>query len=91
MLISFIAIAFAVTLCLPAGLFAEEKPQPADDTTITAPNPTPDTAVTGGASIFLPESTFDFGDVDQSTTLTHVFKVQNKGSDTLKITKVRAS
>jgi hypothetical protein len=43
------------------------------------------------ARIHFPEPIFDFGSVWQGENVTHNFKFQNVGDDTLKISKVRAS
>jgi len=90
-LISLIVVAFLVVLWLPNSALAEEKQKTAGDKTVTTEKPTKDAAAKGGPDLFYPETTFDFGDVGQSATVTHIFKVMNKGDATLKITKVRAS
>lgn len=91
MLILLIVTAFTVVLCLPPSVFAEEKQKDAGDKTAPVQKPIQKAASEGGPDIFYPETTFDFGDVEQSTTVTHIFKVQNKGDALLKISKVRAS
>ena len=90
-LIPLIMTVFAVIWCLPAPVFAEQKQKPVQENQAAARVSTPDTAVAGSPGIFFPETTFDFGEADQLTTLTHNFKVINKGDAPLKITKVRAS
>ena len=40
-------------------------------------------------SVFVPESSFKFGPVLEGTEITHDFVVQNKGTTSLKIEKVR--
>lgn len=46
---------------------------------------------TSGASLFLPESQFNFGQVKEGTTVSHTFEIVNKGSDVLQIKDVRTS
>jgi len=41
-----------------------------------------------GPSMFLPESAFDFGDVDEGRVVEHTFRVLNKGNQPLEIRKV---
>jgi hypothetical protein len=43
------------------------------------------------ASIVFEEEKFDFGDVNSDSVLTHVFKFENTGTDTLFIRSVRGS
>lgn len=44
-----------------------------------------------GASLFLPENQFNFGQVKEGTTVSHTFELVNKGSDVLQIKDVRTS
>jgi len=44
-----------------------------------------------GPVIYFPDSVHNFGEVKQLTTLIHNFKVINRGSEPLKIDKVKAS
>lgn len=46
---------------------------------------------TSGASLFLPENQFNFGQVKEGTTVSHTFELVNKGSDILEIKDVRTS
>lgn len=46
---------------------------------------------TSGASLFLPENQFNFGQVKEGTTVSHTFELVNKGSDVLQIKDVRTS
>jgi hypothetical protein len=55
--------------------------------TLLAQNTTP----TSDASIVFEEEKYDFGDVSNDTLLTHVFKFENTGTDTLFIKGVRGS
>ena len=41
-----------------------------------------------GPSMFLPESSFDFGDVEEGKVVEHTFRVLNKGNQPLEINKV---
>jgi Protein of unknown function (DUF1573) len=41
-----------------------------------------------GPSMVLPESSFDFGDVDEGKVVEHTFRVLNKGNQPLEIRKV---
>ncbi|MFH1892923.1 MAG: hypothetical protein ABIK83_09625 [Candidatus Zixiibacteriota bacterium] len=45
----------------------------------------------GNARIFFPEIEYDFGTAGRNATLTHVFKVQNKGDAPLKLIKAKGS
>jgi hypothetical protein len=49
------------------------------------------TATKSNAHIVFEEDKFDFGEVSNDTLLTHIFKFENTGSDTLFIKKVRSS
>jgi len=40
-----------------------------------------------GPSMFLPESSFDFGDVEEGKVVEHTFRVLNKATSPLKSTK----
>jgi len=44
-----------------------------------------------GASLFLPENQFNFGQVKEGTTVSHTFELVNKGTDVLEIKDVRTS
>ena len=44
-----------------------------------------------GAKLKFTETSFDFGKAAQNTQVKHVFKFQNVGTDTLKITQVKTS
>ncbi|MDZ7269152.1 MAG: DUF1573 domain-containing protein [candidate division KSB1 bacterium] len=44
-----------------------------------------------GAKIEFVETSYDFGSAAQNTTVKHIFKFKNVGSDTLKITQVKTS
>ncbi|WP_337871798.1 DUF1573 domain-containing protein [Ignavibacterium sp.] len=46
---------------------------------------------TSGASLFLPENQFNFGQIKEGTTVSHTFEFVNKGSDVLQINDVRTS
>ena len=46
---------------------------------------------TSDAILVFEEETYDFGEVNNDTVLTHVFKFQNTGTDTLFIKGVRGS
>ena len=48
-------------------------------------------APTSDATIVFEEEKYDFGEVSNDTLLTHVFKFQNTGTDTLFIKGVRGS
>ena len=41
-----------------------------------------------GPSMFLPESSFDFGEVEEGKVVEHTFRVLNKGNQPLEINKV---
>jgi hypothetical protein len=45
----------------------------------------------GAAKIFFPEVDHDFGNVSRRSTLTHTFKVLNKGDAPLKLIKAKGS
>ena len=62
-------------------------------TGITTPgeNLTPGDNAEGTPVLFFPESTHDFGDVSQVTTLVHTFKVTNTGDAPLKLISAKAS
>jgi hypothetical protein len=55
--------------------------------TLFAQNTTP----TSDASIVFEEEKYDFGEVSNDTLLSHVFKFENTGTDTLFIKGVRGS
>jgi len=42
----------------------------------------------GGPSIFMPETTYDFGEVNEGVEVTHELTVENKGNADLAIIKV---
>jgi hypothetical protein len=44
-----------------------------------------------GPHMVLEEDVFDFGKVDQGEVLTHVFRFDNCGNDTLRIKRVRGT
>ena len=44
-----------------------------------------------GALLVLEEESFDFGEAEEGTVLTHVFNFQNCGDDTLRIRRVRGT
>jgi len=44
-----------------------------------------------GALLVLGEEAFNFGEVEEGIVLTHVFKFQNCGTDTLRIKRVRGT
>jgi hypothetical protein len=48
-------------------------------------------APTSDAILVFEEEKFDFGEVSNDTVLTHIFKFQNTGTDTLFIKGVRGS
>jgi len=84
---------FAVAI-LATPAFSSDKAMPRttkdtvsnDTATVTA------AAVDGAApQIFYPDSVYDFGEVSQKQSLTHVFKVQNTGDAPLKLIDARAS
>lgn len=41
--------------------------------------------------VFIEQTEFDFGEINQGETVSHDFKIENKGNDLLIITRVRAS
>lgn len=88
-----IAVMFAVAV-LVSPTFGQEKPAQAK-TQDTLSNDTASgsaTSATGGTpQIFFPDSTYDFGEVPQKQSLTHVFKVQNIGDAPLKLISAHAS
>lgn len=45
----------------------------------------------GGPKIEFPEDTFDFGNVVQNSSMTHIFKVKNAGDAPLELIKAAAS
>jgi hypothetical protein len=49
------------------------------------------TSTKSNASIVFEEDSYDFGEVSTDTVLTHVFKFENTGTDTLFIKSVRGS
>jgi hypothetical protein len=49
------------------------------------------TSPTADATIVFEEEKYDFGEVGKDTLLTHVFKFENTGTDTLFIKGVRGS
>jgi len=44
-----------------------------------------------GGRVVVPEQTWDFGTVEQGTKVEHVFRLANRGSDTLRIDHVKSS
>lgn len=94
------AIQFLVLLMILAGFLlapvsADEKEsavKPAK-TEIGTPdqNSSPEAGVEGEPVIFFPEEEFNFGEVGQVTTLSHTFKVLNKGDAPLKLLSAKAS
>ena len=44
-----------------------------------------------GPLMVIEEETFDFGDAEEGTVLTHVFNFKNCGNDTLRIRRVRGT
>ncbi len=44
--------------------------------------------VLGGPSIFMPETKYDFGEVNEGVVVSHEFTVENRGNKDLGITKV---
>ena len=44
-----------------------------------------------GPKIAFPEDTFDFGDITQNASVTHIFKVHNVGNAPLELIKAAAS
>jgi hypothetical protein len=93
--LSLLIAAFLASCLFSAEVTAgvkESQPKPSQSKVEKAGDNTTNPVPEGPApEIFFPDSTHDFGQVAQSTTLTHVFKVQNKGEAPLKITKVHAS
>lgn len=88
-----IAVLFAVGI-LASPAFCQDQPAQKTTQDTVANNTTSDTAVsaTGGTPhIFYPDSIYNFGDVAQRQSLTHVFKVQNTGDGVLKLINARAS
>ncbi len=51
----------------------------------------PKPAPAADSSLGLPETSFDFGKIPQGKPVTHIFAVENLGSDSLRITNVQAS
>jgi hypothetical protein len=49
------------------------------------------TTLTSDATIVFEEEKYDFGEVSNDSVLTHVFKFENTGTDTLFIKDVRGS
>lgn len=88
-----IAVMLAVAV-LVSPIFGQEKPaQPKNQDTLSN-NTAADTAIStvgGTPRIFFPDSTYDFGEVSQKQSLTHVFKVQNTGDVALKLISAQAS
>lgn len=48
-------------------------------------------SISGGPSIYFPESVFDFGTVGQRTKTSHTFVVQNIGDEPLKLIRAKGS
>ncbi len=46
---------------------------------------------TSGPVIYFPEPEFDFGNISQGDKVSHVFVVQNKGDEPLKLIKAKGS
>jgi hypothetical protein len=72
---------------------AQESPQGSSEAKVEDTVESSAEAVPMGPApeLFLPDSTHDFGKVAQSKSLTHIFKVYNKGDAPLEITKVHGS
>lgn len=62
--------------------------QPGSETAIDNPAPV---HTTGGASIYFPEPSHDFGNIVQGDKVSHTFIVQNYGDEPLKLIKAKGS
>jgi hypothetical protein len=88
-----------ITVLFVAGIlvsptFCQEQPAQHQSKDTVSNDTASDSAVStagGVPHIFFPDTTFDFGEVTQKQSLTHVFKVQNTGDALLKIISARAS
>ena len=83
-----------ILMILPTtGMAGVEEKKDTDQTSRVTPDDTlsqPD-AEKGKPRIFFPETRHDFGEASQLESLTHVFKVENRGDVPLEIKKVSAS
>jgi hypothetical protein len=84
----------AVSLWCANGLMAAEggakppkPPQPAAPPAAQAPQPAQ--PAQDAPSIQIPELTFDFGEINEGTEVTHEFAVKNTGKGALQIEQVR--
>ncbi len=88
-----IAVLFVVGI-LVSPTFCQEQPaqhQPQDTVSNNTASDSAASTAGGVPHIFFPDTTFDFGEVAQKQSLTHVFKVQNTGDAVLKLIDARAS
>lgn len=51
----------------------------------------PIAADSGGAKIFMPEIVWEFGRIPEGSVVSHVYRIKNIGTDTLKITEVKTN
>lgn len=88
-----VASLILVSVPAVAGQDPKTAPTPKDAVapdTAGAKPPAADTGA-GAPSVFIPDSSFDFGTVPQHQPITHIFKVYNKGTAPLKLIQAKAS
>lgn len=69
----------------------EESSKVAQTGSETANNNPAPVHTTGGASIYFPEPSHDFGNIVQGDKVSHTFIVQNYGDEPLKLIKAKGS
>ena len=69
---------------------AETSNETIDRSTSETPNATADTVNGGTPKIFFPDTSHDFGSVNQGSKVSHTFVVRNTGDAPLKLIKAKA-
>ena len=96
-----LVVCISALLILVSGCQGSSSDQAADNETASLAQTDQSASETGASSdnvsdegnprIFFPEIEYDFGNVSRQSSLTHVFKVQNKGDAPLKLIKAKGS
>ncbi len=87
-----VVVLFAVGI-LVSPTFSQEQPaQQQSQNTLSDKSVSDSAALTTGGTphIFFPDTIFNFGEVPQKQSVTHVFKVRNTGDGVLKLLEAHA-